>query len=116
MRFLVDECTGPTVATWLEEQGYDVYSVYDKSRAADDETILNIANKNNYILITNDTDFGELIFRHKKPHNGVILLRLENNRPKNKIAVLDKLLQSYSEQLQNNFVVASEKKVRIIKL
>ncbi len=24
MRFLVDECTGPTVARWLQEQGHDV--------------------------------------------------------------------------------------------
>lgn len=115
MRFLIDECTGPSVAKWLEERGHDVYSVYEKSRGSDDETILSIANKNNYILITNDNDFGELIFRQKKPHKGIILLRLEDSRPKNKIAVLNKLLQSYSDQLNNNFVVVTEKKVRIIK-
>jgi predicted nuclease of predicted toxin-antitoxin system len=23
MRFLVDECTGPSVTQWLREQGYD---------------------------------------------------------------------------------------------
>ncbi len=32
MRFLVDECTGPVVAQWLREQGYDVFSVFEESR------------------------------------------------------------------------------------
>jgi hypothetical protein len=32
MRFLVDECTGPSVARWLREQGYDVFSVYEQAR------------------------------------------------------------------------------------
>ena len=115
MRFLVDECTGPNVAKQLKSRGHDVFSAYEKSRGSDDETILKIANNENYILITNDNDFGELIFRLKKHHKGIVLLRLEDNRPKNKMIVLDKLLQSYSDQLKNNFVVASEKKVRIIK-
>jgi predicted nuclease of predicted toxin-antitoxin system len=115
MRFLVDECTGPKVAKWLKERGYEVFSVYDKARGSGDETVLRIANKDNYILITNDNDFGELIFRMKKPHKGIILLRVEDNRPNYKIEVLDKLLQSYSDQLKNNFIVATENKVRIIK-
>ena len=115
MRFLVDECTGPRVANWLEDQGYNVFSVYEKARGSDDETILKIANKNNYILITNDSDFGELIFRHRKPHKGVILLRLDDSRPVNKISILDKLIKSYKESLKNNFVVVTEKKLRIIK-
>lgn len=31
MKFLVDECTGPSVAAWLGELGHDVFSVYDQS-------------------------------------------------------------------------------------
>jgi hypothetical protein len=29
MRFIVDECTGPTVAAWLRQQGHYVFFVYD---------------------------------------------------------------------------------------
>jgi len=40
MRFLVDECTGPTVAQWLIDQGYEVFSVYEEQRGLRDEEIL----------------------------------------------------------------------------
>jgi len=40
MRFLIDECTGPKVAKWLSEKGYDVFSVYDEARGMDDDSIL----------------------------------------------------------------------------
>ena len=50
----------------------------------------------------------------KKPHKGVILLRLDDERSENKIAVLRRLLKSYSSKLANNFIIVTEKAVRII--
>jgi len=69
MRFLVDECTGPLVAQWLQKLHHDVFSVYDEARGLMMGHIEK-ANQENYILITNDKDFGELIFRMRKPHKG----------------------------------------------
>jgi predicted nuclease of predicted toxin-antitoxin system len=69
----------------------------------------------NYILVTNDKDFGELVFRMRKPHKGVILLRLEDERSENKIAVLQRVLESYSDKLVNNFIIVTEKTIRIVK-
>ncbi len=43
MKLLVDECTGPAVARWLEQQGHDVFSVYDQARGIDDDRVLEIA-------------------------------------------------------------------------
>jgi hypothetical protein len=37
IRFLVDECTGPAVASWLRDQNNDVFSVFDEARGMDDE-------------------------------------------------------------------------------
>ncbi len=62
---------------------------------------------------TNDKDFGELVFRMRKAHKGVVLLRLEDERFENKIAVLHRLLEAYSDKLASNFVVVTEKTVRI---
>ncbi|MBW2163277.1 MAG: DUF5615 family PIN-like protein [Deltaproteobacteria bacterium] len=112
MRFLVDECTGPAVAKWLRSSHHDVFSVYDEDRGLDDESIIEKANRENYILITNDKDFGELVFHMRKAHKGVILLRLEDERAENKIAVLRRVLESHSDKLVNNFIIVTEKTVR----
>jgi predicted nuclease of predicted toxin-antitoxin system len=80
MRFLVDECTGPTVARWLREDGHGVYSVYDDARGMDDDHIIQMAFAGDWILITNDKDFGEKVYRERRPHKGVILLHLEDER------------------------------------
>jgi predicted nuclease of predicted toxin-antitoxin system len=84
MRFIVDECTGPSVARWLESQGHEVFSVYDDARGIEDLEILWKAHSENWILITNDKDFGEKICREDHPHKGVILLRLNDERKDNK--------------------------------
>ena len=84
MRFLVDECTGPVVAHWLKEQRHDVLSVYDELRGESDDHIIRRAHTETRILITNDKDFGEMIFRGKIPHAGVVLLRLGDEHHSNK--------------------------------
>ena len=58
MRFLVDECTGPAVAAWLRHQNHDVFSVFDDARGMDDDDVIQKALEKNWILITNDKDFG----------------------------------------------------------
>jgi predicted nuclease of predicted toxin-antitoxin system len=112
MRFLVDECAGPAVAEWLREQGHEVFSVFDEAKGISDNEILDKAVAENRILITNGKDFGEMVFRERREHHGVIFLRLNDERSANKIVVLQHLLESYSEKLPNQFVTATEAKVR----
>jgi predicted nuclease of predicted toxin-antitoxin system len=113
MRFLVDECTGPSVARWLQEQGHDVFSVYDQARGISDDRVIARAYQEERILVTNDKDFGEKIYRDKKPHRGIVLLRLDDERADNKIEIVRRLLESYADKMANSFIVATEDKVRI---
>ena len=115
MRFLVDESTGPRVAEWLAEQGHDVVSIYHSARGADDDAVLQMANSEDRILITNDRDFGEKVYREHKPHRGTILLRLADERAPVKIEVLKSLLENYPDQLAGQFVVVTETRVRFAK-
>lgn len=112
MRFLVDECTGPAVARWLREQGHIVFSVFDEARGLSDETIIQKTFAENWILITIDKDFGEAIYRNGYPHHGVVLLRLDDERAFNKIAVIERLLAAYATELVDRYVVVTEKRVR----
>jgi predicted nuclease of predicted toxin-antitoxin system len=116
MRFLVDECTGTSVASWLRNQEHEVFSVFEQWRGASDDAILEKCHLENYILITSEKDFGEMVFRNQKVHCGVILVRCLPNIFTKRIEVLGKLIQNFSEDLQNNFIVVTNDKVRIVAL
>ncbi len=112
MRFVVDECTAPAVARWLRSQNHEVFSVYEEARGLDDDTLTHKAGEEEWILIANDKDFGQKVFREGPAHHGVILLRLQDERAPVKIECLRRLLQNYADRLQGQFVVVTETKVR----
>jgi predicted nuclease of predicted toxin-antitoxin system len=113
VRFLVDECTGPVVARWLEGEQHEVFSVYDSSRGMDDDAILRKACAERWIVITNDKDFGELVYREHRPHHGVVFLRLADERAANKIEVLRQLLITHADKLPDRFITVTETHVRV---
>ena len=112
MRFLVDECTGPAVARWLREHSHEVFSVFDEARGMADDDILDKAHSENWILITNDKDFGEKVYRDRQPHRGVVFLRLQDERAVSKIQAIESLLGGYADQLPDAFVVVTERQIR----
>lgn len=112
MRFLVDECTGPAVAQWLRNQSHEVFSVYDESPGMTDDAILDKAAAENWILITNDRDFSEKVYRDKRQHRGVVLLRLVDERSNSKVAAIERLLATHAHQLADAFIVVTEAQLR----
>jgi len=80
----------------------------------DDNSIIDKAYTADYVLVTNDKDFGELVFRMGKQHIGIVLLRLDDERSVNRIAVLEHVLELYSDKLINNFIIVTEETVRIV--
>ena len=112
MRFLVDECTGPVVARWLRGQSHEVFSVYEQARGMTDDDVIGKAFSVSWILMTNDKDFGEKVYRERRPHRGVVFLRLRDERAVSKIAVIRELLAGYSDKLAGNFLVVTDSQVR----
>ena len=108
----MDESTGPAVALWLRSQGHEVYSIYDSARGMDDDDIIRMAFAEAWILVTNDKDFGDKVYRERRPHRGIILLRLQDESAPIKIEVLQGLIEQYPDQLMDRFVVLTEKRVR----
>ncbi len=75
--FLLDECMDARLIEFLKSRGYQAkHIVADYSAGISDTRVLAIAEVENYILITEDRDFGELIFRLHKSHSGIIYFRL----------------------------------------
>lgn len=113
MRFIVDESTGVAVATFLRAEGHEVVFVGEEMPQAVDEDIIRRAARENAILVTNDKDFGELVFRGRERHHGVLLFRLDHEDAANRVRVLSLVLERFAERLPGSFVVATERNVRI---
>ncbi len=113
MKFLADENIGLAVVAFLRKQGHDVISITELSPGISDASVLLKAAEEHRILVTSDTDFGELVYHVGQQHDGVILLRLDDERNANKIRVLRKLLKQHADDLPDAFVVVTETTIRI---
>lgn len=74
-RFLIDESCDFAVVRALRAAGHDVAAVVESARGAPDEDVIDLAVRQERILITEDTDFGQLVYAHAHPSGGVILIR-----------------------------------------
>lgn len=114
MRFLLDESADARLAPYLRQQGHDVTVVaQDYPASLADQVVLAVAFTERRVLITNDRDFGELVFSGRMPHAGVILFRLgSKTRLALKIERLGYLLTHHPAQL-DRFVVVTRDRVRL---
>ena len=112
MKFLADECCGHGLVKALRQSGNDVLFVLESKPGATDDDVLALAFDERRILLTEDKDFGELVYRLKKPAQGIILIRIDVKNRREKWPRMKKLLDSYGERCTGRFVVIDEKKFR----
>jgi len=113
MRFLLDESADYPLAAFLKQLGHDVTAIaHDYPHALSDPQVLAIAEQEQRILITNDRDFGELIFRRQLPHAGVLLFRLGQEDLQTKQAWLLHVLNHHRHHLKE-FIVVTDQKIRV---
>lgn len=74
MKFLVDRCAGRRLAEWLRGQGHDVIESQEWGPDPGDRVLLERAAADERILVTLDTDFGELVYVEEMPHAGLVRL------------------------------------------
>jgi predicted nuclease of predicted toxin-antitoxin system len=113
MKFLLDESADYPLAAFLQGLGHDVTAIaHEYPQALTDRAVLSIAQSELRILITNDHDFGELIFRQRLPHHGVILFRLGAETLLVKTRWLEDVLSKHANDL-GDFVVITDHGIRV---
>jgi hypothetical protein len=112
VRFLADESCDFSIVRTLRSAGHDVLAVAELAPRSDDGEVIDIAVREGRILLTEDKDFGQLVYAHLQSSGGVILVRypagLRKTLPK---AVVD-LINEAGDRLAGNFVVVTPGRVR----
>jgi predicted nuclease of predicted toxin-antitoxin system len=115
MKILADENIESEFIDALREADFDVLSVRESYIGSADDEILQIAVEQKAVILTYDTDFGELVFRFSLKSYGVILLRLSGLSLAEKIDKTILAIREHEAELENAFTVISENSVRIRK-
>jgi len=113
MNLLADEGVDKPIVEQLRQDGHDVLYVAEMEPSIPDEVVLQRANEHQALLITQDKDYGELVYRRSLVHLGVILVRLEGLLPETKARIVSKVLAQQGIEMPNAFSVISPGMVRI---
>lgn len=113
MRFLADECCDFSVVQALRTAGYDVLCVSEVKPRADDTEVIKRAGRDKRILLTEDKDFGQLVYAHGYKIPGVIFLRFPSSARKSIAEDVVKLVDQQGENLIGCFTTVQPGQIRI---
>ena len=116
MRFLADESCDFQVVRALRKAGHDVLAIINISPRADDSEVLKLAARDERILITEDKDFGQLVFAQSRPAGGVILLRYPSPVRREFSKEIVKLVKQLEDKLIGRFIVIQPGRIRITQI
>jgi predicted nuclease of predicted toxin-antitoxin system len=113
MRVIVNENITGTVIRELRQRGHDVLSVKESMRGEDDVSILQRAEVEQRVIVTQDKDFGELAFKYRLPAScGIILFRISGVDPSaDNQRILD-VIDSRSDWMEH-FSVVTDDRIRM---
>ena len=98
--------------TMLIGKGHDVLSASERDPRATDADLLALAVKERRILVTEDKDFGELVFVRRLPHPCII--RFVEMRVAEKVAAMMDLIESNADAMHEGaLIVVTQSRVRI---
>ena len=112
---LADENIPFEITNSLRDKGFEVTSIYETARGISDEEVIKLALQYDYLLLTEDKDFGEWVFAHHAKGLSVLFLRYAFEE-------LPEITQALIHLLSNHklerpfFATITSKKIRIRQL
>ena len=114
LRFLADESCDFAVVRVLRASGYDVVAVAEYMQRSVDDELIAQAHRDNRIALTEDKDFGWLVFVSHADSAGVILVRFPGNARQSLASTVLRLVQEHGSDLSGAFVVVEPRYTRIV--
>ena len=113
MKFLADENVPGIIVHWLRNQGYECQWIAEESPGSDDEPILSRSHREARILLTQDLDFADLVFRDQQLAYSVMLLRMGRLRPETMLGYVQQAIERIGDRLPHQFIVVAGPVVRV---
>ena len=111
MKFLANENIPSASVAMLKAAGHDILHVAEVCPGESDADILELARKQDRLVVTFDRDYGELVFRLKKPRPaGVVYLRFDPLWPTEAGELLAPVIASVP--LEGRFTVVERNRLR----
>ena len=116
VEFITDENIAKSVVKGLRKEGFNVKDIKEeKLYGMSDKTIIEMAIKENRVIITHDKNFGNVLNNPNVDHRGIIFIRFKVQNPENVGSVLSKALKSeFLNKFENSLIVISENQINII--
>jgi predicted nuclease of predicted toxin-antitoxin system len=112
VHWLIDECVDADLAALLHRAGHDVVYMSDVAPRAADPEVMNRADREGRLLLTEDKDFGDLVFRQARPVPGIVLLRIDSSRRLRKGPRLLAAVYRFGETLLGRYTVIEDARFR----
>jgi predicted nuclease of predicted toxin-antitoxin system len=103
MKFLLDSCVSKFAVNELQAAGMDVNWIPEMGPDPGDEAILEMALKEDRVLVTIDKDFGDLVFVFDRPHPAII--RLVDIRANKQGEGLMQVVKSHKEDIERKALI-----------
>ena len=116
MKFLADESCDFGVVRALRDNGHDVLAVCEFAKRLEDADVIDLSVREDRILITEDKDFGQLVFAHGHGTCGIILVRFAATARRRLPSDLVRLVEQQKQALRNSFVVLEPGRFRVTRL
>ena len=112
MRFLADESCDFGIVRALRNAGHDVTTIAETDPGAHDPIVLESALLDGRILLTEDKDFGQLVYAGAGRSSGVVLFRIPMSARTWLLREIASLVASNSENFPGKFVVIQPGRIR----
>jgi predicted nuclease of predicted toxin-antitoxin system len=112
VRWLADECVAAPLVASLRESGHDVLYIVEAIAGLNDTDVIVLALREQRLLLTEDKDFGDLVFRRGQAVPGVVLMRIDPENLELKEKRLAAALERYGEGLFGRYMVVEEARFR----
>jgi len=100
VKFLIDESLSARVAQLLTAEGHDAVHVSERGLlGAPDRDVMGTASAETRVVVSVDTDFGELLALGRHPGPSVVLIRRSPHRPEAQLQLLLAALPEIAEPL-----------------